>query len=187
LPSTPTTITFGIGAGLVRDPDVLAKMILLRRHLSRLSLVPLSDRDDIDDIAAAMEQGVRGYIPTSLEPSEAAAALRCVMAGGTFVPVSAMIKLVQDRSRSRPASEPGTNPIGQLTPRESEVLACVRLGKPNKIIAHETCDQREHRQGLRSADHDEAPYDKSHRARGSETWSGRFRRSLVTSRRGAAP
>jgi DNA-binding NarL/FixJ family response regulator len=54
---------------------VVGKITLLQRHLSRVPLVLLSDRDDLDDIIEAIEQGVRGYITTSLEPSEAAAAL----------------------------------------------------------------------------------------------------------------
>ena len=117
---------------------MLGKITLLRRHMSRIPLVLLSDRDDVDDIVAAMEQGVRGYIPTSLEPSEAAAALQCVAAGGTFVPASAMIKFAQDRQDgARPSAEHETSALKRLTPRESEVLARLRQGKPNKIIAHE--------------------------------------------------
>ena len=66
--SAPHIIIFSIGAASVRDPEVLGKMTLLRRHMSRIPLVLLSDRDDVDDIVAAIEHGVRGYIPTSLEP-----------------------------------------------------------------------------------------------------------------------
>jgi len=137
--SEPHIIIFSIGAASVKDSEVLGKITLLRRHMSRIPLVLLSDRDDVDDIVAAIEHGVRGYIPTSLEPSEAAAALQCVAAGGTFVPASAMIKVAQDRQHG---SQRGSNGLGKgsldsLTPRESEVLARLRQGKPNKIIAHE--------------------------------------------------
>jgi DNA-binding NarL/FixJ family response regulator len=137
--SNPHTIIFSIGAASVKDPDVLGKMTLLRRHMSRIPLVVLSDRDDVDDIIEAMEQGVRGYIPTSLEPSEAAAALQCVAAGGTFVPASAVIKFVQDRQNGpqRGSHDLDKGPLKSLTPRENEVLARLRQGKPNKIIAHE--------------------------------------------------
>ena len=136
--SEPNTIIFSIGAASVRDPEVLGKITLLRRHMSRIPLVLLADRDDVDDIVAAMEHGVRGYIPTSLEPPEAAAALQCVAAGGTFVPASALIKFAQDRQNGAgPSAEHETSALRRLTPRESEVLARLRQGKPNKIIAHE--------------------------------------------------
>jgi DNA-binding NarL/FixJ family response regulator len=136
--SEPHTIIFSIGAASVRDPDLLGKITLLRRHMSRIPLVLLSDRDNIDDIIEAMEQGVRGYIPTSLEPAEAAAALQCVAAGGTYVPASALIKFAQDRQNGpAPSNEHETSALKRLTPRESEVLARLRQGKPNKVIAHE--------------------------------------------------
>jgi DNA-binding NarL/FixJ family response regulator len=134
----PQMIVFSIGAASVKDLAVLGRINTLRRHMGRIPLVLLSDHDDVDDIVEAIEHGVRGYIPTSLEPSEAAAALQCVAAGGTFVPASAMIKLAQDRqNRSRDLGEGESHPFQHLTPRESEVLARLRQGKPNKIIAHE--------------------------------------------------
>jgi DNA-binding NarL/FixJ family response regulator len=136
--SAPQIIIFSIGAASVGDAELLSKITLLRRQLSRASLVLLSNRDDIDDIVAAMEQGVRGFITTSLEPSEAAAALQCVAAGGTFVPPDAMIKLAQDRGhQSRQTGGGEASSFEHLTPREREVLARLQQGKPNKIIAHE--------------------------------------------------
>jgi DNA-binding NarL/FixJ family response regulator len=137
--SNPHIIIFSIGAASLKDPDVLGKMTLLRRHMGRVPLVLLSDRDDVEDIVEAIEHGVRGYIPTSLEPSEAAAALQCVAAGGTFVPVSAVIKVAHDRQQrpQRDASDLDRGSFDSLTPRENEVLARLRQGKPNKVIAHE--------------------------------------------------
>ena len=136
--SAPHSIIFSIGAASVRDPEVLGKITLLRRHMSRIPLVLLCDRDDVEEIVAAFEHGVRGYIPTSLEPAEAAAALQCVAAGGRFVPASAVMKFAQDRQDGAgPSTEHETSGLKRLTPRESEVLARLRQGKPNKIIAHE--------------------------------------------------
>jgi DNA-binding NarL/FixJ family response regulator len=136
--SEPHIIIFSIGAASVRNPEVSGKITLLRRHRSRIPLVVLSDRDDLDDIIAAMEHGVRGYIPTSLEPSEAAAALQCVAAGGVFVPASVLTKFAQDRQNGAGTPlEQETSALRRLTPRETEVLTRLRQGKPNKIIAHE--------------------------------------------------
>jgi DNA-binding NarL/FixJ family response regulator len=39
--------------------------------------------------------------------------------------------------RSSPSGEGETDPFQLLMARENEVLACLRQGKPNKIIAHE--------------------------------------------------
>ena len=125
-PVEPHIIIFSIGAATVGDPDVFGKIILLRRHLGFIPLILLSDRDDVDNIVAAIEYGVRCYVPTSLEPSEAAAALQCVMAGGTFVPVSAIIKFAKDRTRSPRADEPENNSFQQLSKRENEVLTRLR-------------------------------------------------------------
>lgn len=132
-------IVFSIGAASIKDPEVLGKITLLRRHMSRIPVVLLSDRDNVDEIVAAIEVGVRGYIPTNLEVSEAAAAIQCVEAGGTFVPVSALIRIAQDRNISphSAAQHLQRSSLDSLTPRETEVLAGLRQGKPNKVIAYE--------------------------------------------------
>ena len=135
----PQMIVFSIGAASVKDPAVLDRINLLRRQMRRIPLVLLADRDDVDEIVEAVEHGVRGYISTSLEPSEAAAAIQCVVAGGTFVPASALIKFAHDRQQDARGAPHilDKDPFESLTPRETEVLARLRQGKPNKIIAHE--------------------------------------------------
>jgi DNA-binding NarL/FixJ family response regulator len=132
-------IIFSIGAASVKDADVLGRINLLRSHMGRIPLVLLSDREDVDEIVEAVERGVRGYISTSLEPSEAAAAIQCVVAGGTFVPASALIKFAHDRQHDARGAPHilDKDSFESLTPRETEVLARLRKGKPNKIIAHE--------------------------------------------------
>jgi DNA-binding NarL/FixJ family response regulator len=137
--NAPHLIVYSIGAASVKNPEVLGRITLLRRHLGRIPLVLLSDREDVDEIVSAIEVGVRGYISTSLEVSEAAAAIQCVEAGGTYVPASALIRIAQDRNVTPDgaAQDLRRSSLESLTPRETEVLAGLRQGKPNKVIAYE--------------------------------------------------
>jgi DNA-binding NarL/FixJ family response regulator len=94
----------------------------------------LSDsEDDPDRIAKALEQGARGYIPTSVALDAAIGAMRLVQAGGVFVPASSLM----NARRSTDGSP--QNQIGdvKLTPRQRAVVEALRKGKANKIIAYE--------------------------------------------------
>jgi DNA-binding NarL/FixJ family response regulator len=128
-----------IGDKSVRDAEVLGQITWLRQHMPRVPLVLLMDRGDIDDIVEAMAQGVRGCITTSMELSELGAAIQYVAAGGTFVPASILVRFARDR-QNRSNCGPGEDNeelFKSLTPRELEVLARLREGKPNKVIARE--------------------------------------------------
>jgi DNA-binding NarL/FixJ family response regulator len=130
-------IVFSIGDASLRDVGVLGQITWLRQHMPRVPLVLLMDRDDMDDIVEAMAQGVRGVITTGMELSETGAAIQCVAAGGTFVPAGILVRFAQDRqsgSKCGP-SEDSKELFKSLTPRELEVLALLREGKPNKVVA----------------------------------------------------
>jgi DNA-binding NarL/FixJ family response regulator len=132
-------MVFNIGDTSVTDAEVLGQIAWLRHHMPRVPLVLLMDRDDMDGIVEAMAQGVRGFITTSMELSKVGAAIQCVAAGGTFVPADILIRFAQDRqNRSNCGpSEYNEELFDSLTPRELEVLALLREGKPNKVIARE--------------------------------------------------
>jgi DNA-binding NarL/FixJ family response regulator len=131
-------MVFSIGDISVRDAEVLGQISWLRQHMPNVPLVLLSDDDDMDGIVEAMAQGVRGLITTSMELPEIRAAIQCVAAGGAFVPADILIRIARDRqneSKGGP-SEDIKESFESLTPRELEVLALLREGKPNKVIAH---------------------------------------------------
>jgi DNA-binding NarL/FixJ family response regulator len=132
-------MVFTIGDRSVRDAEVLGQITWLRQHMPGVPLVLLIDRDDTDDILEAMAQGVRGLITTNMDLSELGAAIQCVAAGGTFVPAGMLARFAQDRQNpfERGPSKDNEESFESLTPRELEVLARVREGKPNKIIAYE--------------------------------------------------
>jgi DNA-binding NarL/FixJ family response regulator len=131
-------IVYGIGAARVADPQVLDNIRKLTQALPNTPVVLLSDRDDVEEVAKAIRLGVRGYLPINLELSELAAAIHCVEAGGTFVPADTLIRFVLHQRPTSGAALDVERPVPDgLTPREMEVVARLRQGKPNKVIAYE--------------------------------------------------
>ena len=132
-------VIFSIGWAAVTDGEVLQTIERLRHVLAELPLVLMSDREEMEEVVEAIRRGARGFIPTSLDLDDAVEALRFVVAGGTFVPAQSLMRFAENRQT---VSEEGAHsaerePFGRLTPRELEVLARLRQGKPNKVIAHE--------------------------------------------------
>jgi DNA-binding NarL/FixJ family response regulator len=105
---------------------------LVRAHAD-IPVVVLGENEDSRHILAILAQGVRGYIPTSVSLSVAIGALCLAMAGGTFVPASAL----QNSSRERPERQQSVHSMLGLSERQAAVADAVALGKPNKIIAYE--------------------------------------------------
>lgn len=128
-----------VGARSVAEPSIQAE---LQRSIAAFSPVPiviLSDRDESNEALTAFHYGVRGYIPTSLEPCLAIEALRIVLAGGAFLPADMLI-------RARRQAPSGVAPLSSHAPTSTErrepwpprQLAVLRLlvqGKANKEIA----------------------------------------------------
>ena len=129
-------------------------MARLRPCLPSLPVVALSDRLNPEDILRAVEQGLNGYIPISMEVKLVIDVLHFVAAGGTFVPADLLLAGLGACKSSDSSSEPavpgatGTPPMAQdaaavrsllntLTPRERSVLHVLRQGKSNKHIARE--------------------------------------------------
>lgn len=132
-------VLFSIGAARVIDRRVLATIDGLKEAFADLPLVLLSDREEMEEVVEAIRRGARGFLPASLDLDEAVEALRFVGAGGTFVPARALIQFAEGRQAEPEDSshQSGEQRFGRLTPREMEVLARLRHGKPNKVIAHE--------------------------------------------------
>jgi DNA-binding NarL/FixJ family response regulator len=131
-------IVFSIGAARVADPEVLDSIHGFARSLPAVPILLLSDRDEVEEVAKAIRHGVRGYVPTKLELSELTAAIQCVEAGGTFVPADTLVRFVlHQRTPVNSSSEVERTLWEGLTPREMEVVARLRQGKPNKVIAYE--------------------------------------------------
>ena len=119
-------------------PEPIAS-VTITRLLSRLKeLFPevpvavLSDHEDAENIRGAFNLGVQGYIPISLPSRVAIGAVQLVCVGGTFAPAATLLSDGERRQAS--AGEPL---IKGFTPRQSQILDCLRRGMANKLIAYE--------------------------------------------------
>ena len=144
-------IAFNMGDTEITDPSIEDRLSLIEELCPNAHLALLSNRDDEATATAAMQRGVRGFLPSSIPVEVAVAGLRLVLAGGVYRP----LPIVRQNGATSLGSIPEcTNapelavhaPDGfaklvpermpaDLTPREQHVLAALKLGLPNKLIA----------------------------------------------------
>jgi DNA-binding NarL/FixJ family response regulator len=118
------------GAATDEDADI-ARLA----EIAALAPVALmADSEDPSHIVGALERHVRGYIPTSLPLHVAVEALRLVRAGGVYVPASSLIASQKSQVE---ADEDNPKASSMFTTRQLAVIAALRKGKANKIIAYE--------------------------------------------------
>jgi DNA-binding NarL/FixJ family response regulator len=101
----------------------------IRRIVARTpspAVLVLTMVDDDDTVTAALRVGARGYLLKGAVQEEVLAALRTVAGGGVVFGAGAAQRVLA-----------GDRRIGDLTPRESEVLALVADGRSNSEIARE--------------------------------------------------
>jgi DNA-binding NarL/FixJ family response regulator len=93
-----------------------------------LPVVMLSASENPNHIKMALDSGAAGYIPKSASVHTLVNALNLVLEGGTYAPRIASQNNAQERT-------PQTTVSHQLTKRQSQVLALMAQGLPNKLIA----------------------------------------------------
>jgi DNA-binding NarL/FixJ family response regulator len=141
-----------IGDREITDPLIEGDLVILAELWPNACVVLLSNRDDDVTASAAMQRGVRGFFPTSIPVELVIAGLRLVLAGGVYRPlpivgqneasnlkvISADIcapELAAIHQSNRATRIVPEKPMVDLTPREKQVFAALKLGLPNKLIA----------------------------------------------------
>lgn len=103
-------------------PDARGIDVLKRFHAAfpRMTVAVVSATENSVMVAAALKAGAAGYIPKTSPPDLIVAALRVIVAGGTYIPPQILPDI-------------GQPPV--LTARQFEVLLLIAKGASNRDIA----------------------------------------------------
>ena len=115
-----------------------ASLRAVRAIFTDLRIAVVSGSSNRQDILAALEAGVHGYVPKILGIADLARALQLVIDGIIYVPPSIAVVPSVEQTR-READGHAVSPLMTtsvtLTPRQHDVLELLVQGKPNKEIA----------------------------------------------------
>lgn len=124
-----------------------------RQAYPALPVVVISASDRASDVIRSIDMGAMGFVPKRASNETLFDALRMVMSGGIYVPPMSMgpdgaggghgahssqpLEVVGSQAaQSDFQTQPSLASLG-LTPRQTDVLALLLQGKPNKLIARE--------------------------------------------------
>ena len=136
------------------DADGFEVLAEFRKTYPALPVVVVSASDRMSDVIHAIDLGAMGFVPKRSSNDTLFEALRMVMSGGIYVPTMAMgsertepvsgdtvpsvLRVVRERAEDS-GFQAGPPPLASLglTPRQTDVLALLLKGMPNKLIARE--------------------------------------------------
>lgn len=140
----------GIKQALSLSPDVILLDIKmpglsgietlekLRASNVTMPILMLTMSRDDADLRAALRGGAEGYLLKDMNPEDLVPALEATLRGDNVVAkemVGTLARIVQGQGNESPRRSAA--PLGDLTPREMEILRHVAEGQSNKLIARE--------------------------------------------------
>lgn len=106
----------------------------LRASAEHATIVVLSAEEDPALIRRIIEEGAAGFIPKASSHSVMMAALRLILAGGTYLPPHS---LSSEPLNAPVLEESAEHSVARLTERQLSTLRLAMQGKGNKAIARE--------------------------------------------------
>ena len=133
------------------DADGFDLLVEFRAAYPALPVVVVSASDRASDVIRSIDQGAMGFVPKRASNATLFEALHMVMSGGIYVPPmnigaengfthsnerNDLTVVGREASDSEFQTQPSLASLG-LTPRQTDVLALLLQGNPNKLIARE--------------------------------------------------
>jgi len=136
------------------DADGFDVLIEFRAKYPALPVVVLSASDRTSDVIRSIDLGAMGFVPKRASNDSLFEALHMVMSGGIYVPpmtmgserseprpegdtVPSVLRVVRESAENQPYQTAVPLASLGLTPRQTDVLALLLQGKPNKLIARD--------------------------------------------------
>ena len=137
------------------DADGFEVLVEFRHAYPALPVVVVSASDRHSDVIKAIDLGAMGFVPKRASNDALFEALNMVMSGGIYIPpmtlgsepeplkpegdtVPSVLRVVREQAQDAPYQS-APMPLADigLTPRQTDVLALLLKGLPNKLIARE--------------------------------------------------
>jgi DNA-binding NarL/FixJ family response regulator len=136
------------------DADGFDVLVEFRSKYPALPVVVVSASDRTSDVIRAIDLGAMGFVPKRASNDTLFEALHMVMSGGIYVPpmtmgseppapkpegdtVPSVLRVLREQSQDSGFQQQSPLATLGLTPRQTEVLALLLKGHPNKLIARE--------------------------------------------------
>lgn len=132
-----------LGGSRTADSSAL-NAIQNQPQFKNVPLVLISDLVQVEEAVSALRLGARGYLPTSMDPNVALAAMTYILEGGEVFPSATFLaSSCEQQEHAYPDCSPlhfHTEEQARamfLTARQQQVAELLRRGLPNKLIARQ--------------------------------------------------
>ena len=111
--------------------DGLAVLAAMREQQLTAAVLVLTSSSDDEHLVRAVRAGALSYLPKTAGVDQVIESVRAAARGESVLQPAATARLIRELRQG--AKDPG--PLGQLTPRETDVLKALARGRSNREIA----------------------------------------------------